>query len=241
MVAVDILIGNLWLGILMVGIGRNQWIDKKLKADSTDIEALKIKLQDYQDRIKRIPDTTDLMKIVGVGFFCTGLAHFGSDLIAPWIATHFPALEDYSLTSGFFWIVVIATTLGVLLSFTKARELEGAGASKVGSVLIFILVATIDMNLLAIFDQPGLFLVGIVWMIIHVGLMFLVAKMIKAPCFFVAIGSTANLGCAASAPVVAAYFHPSLAPVGVLLEVVGYIMGTYGAYICGIKMQIVTP
>lgn len=243
MVAVDILIGNLWLGILMVGIGRNQWIDKKLKADSSAIEALKIKMQDYQESITRIPDTTDLMKIAGAGFVCTGIAHFGADWIAPWIATNFPALEDYSLTSGFFWIVVIATALGVLLSFTKARELEGAGASKVGSVLIFILVATIgmNMNLLAIFDQPGLFLVGIVWMIIHVGLMFLVAKLIKAPYFFVAIGSTANVGGAASAPVVAAYFHPSLAPVGVLLAVVGYIMGTYGAYICGIMMQAVTP
>ena len=141
---------------------------------------------------------------------------------------------------GLGWeLVVIATTIGIGLSFTKARTLEGAGASKVGSVFIYILVATIgmSMNVMEIFHKPGLFAVGLVWMMIHVGLMFIVAKIIRAPYFFLAVGSKANIGGAASAPVVAAAFHPALAPVGVLLAVLGYALGTYGAYICGLLMQ----
>ena len=55
--------------------------------------------------------------------------------------------------------------------------------------------------------------------------------------FFVAVGSQANVGGAASAPVVAAAFHQSLAAVGVLLAVLGYAVGTYAAYLCGIIMQ----
>jgi len=78
-------------------------------------------------------------------------------------------------------------------------------------------------------------------MVFHVGLMFLVAYVIKAPYFFLAVGSKANIGGAASAPVVAAAFHPSLAPVGVLLAVLGYALGTYGAWLCGILMQAVAP
>ena len=54
------------------------------------------------------------------------------------------------------------------------------------------------------------------------------------------MGSKANIGGAASAPVIAAAFHPSLAPVGVLLAVVGYALGTYAAYLSGILMQIAT-
>jgi len=243
MVAVDIIVGNTWLAFLMVGIGRNNWINKKLKADDSAIEDLKTKMQNFQEQVSKIPTTTDLMKILGVGFICTGISHFGSDLIAPFILENFPQLERYSLTSGFFWIVVIATTLGVVLSFTKARQLEGAGASKIGTVFIYILVATIGMNMdiLAVFDNPGLFAVGLVWMMIHVSTMIIVAKIIKAPYFFVAVGSQANVGGAASAPVVASYFHPSLAPVGVLMAVLGYVLGTYGAYLCGIMMQVATP
>lgn len=242
-VAVDIIIGNIWIGFLLVGIGFNAQLNKWLKADDSAIEGLKEKMNELQEKTAKIPSTTDLMNILMVGFIATALAHFLSDLIAPFLSYNFPELEKYSLTSGFFWLVVLATTFGVLLSFTRAKRLEGAGASKIGSVFIFILVATIgmQMDVLAIFENPGLFLVGIVWMLIHVGLMILMARIIKAPYFFVGVGSTANVGGAASAPVIAAAFHPSLAPVGVLLAVLGYVFGTYGAYICGLLMQAVSP
>lgn len=119
------------------------------------------------------------------------------------------------------------------------KSYEGAGASKIGTVFIYILVAAIGMkmNLNAIVDNISLFAIGFVWMIIHVGLLFLVAKLIKAPYFFLAVGSKANIGGAASAPVVAGAFHPSLAPVGVLLAVFGYALGTYGAFFCAIMMK----
>ena len=136
-------------------------------------------------------------------------------------------------------LIVLSTTLAVALSFTKARQLEGVGASRIGSVFIYILVATIGMkmNILAIFDNPGLFLVGLIWMMIHAIMLIAVAKAIRAPFFFMAVGSQANVGGAASAPIVASAFHPSLAPVGVLLAVLGYAIGTYGAWLCGVIMQ----
>ena len=94
------------------------------------------------------------------------------------------------------------------------------------------------MDLTQIFDEPRLILIGVIWMTIHAGLLILVAKLIKAPYFFLAVGSQANVGGAASAPVVAAAFHPSLATVGVLLAVFGYVVGTYGAILCTILMEI---
>ena len=241
-VTVDIIVGNIWIGTLLVGVGYNKRINKFLKADESSIVTLKEKMENFQEKVTRTASTKDIMNILMVGFAATGIAHFLSDFIAPAIAEHFPALSKYSLTSGFFWLVVIATTIGLGLSFTKLRSLEGAGASKIGSVFVYVLVTTIgmQMDLFAIFENPGLFLVGITWMLIHVGLMALVAWLIKAPYFFVGVGSTANVGGAASAPIVAAAFHPSLAPVGVLLAVMGYVVGTYGAYICGLMMQAVS-
>ena len=107
-------------------------------------------------------------------------------------------------------------------------------------MFLYVLVATIGMHMdiLAIFKNPGLFLIGMIWMIIHVVILLTVGKIIKAPFFFVAVGSQANVGGAASAPIVASAFHPSLAPVGVLLAVLGYALGTYGAWICAQLMRI---
>jgi uncharacterized membrane protein len=239
MVTVDILVGNIWLGMLIAGVGVSKLIDRKLKADNSAIEKLKVKMESYQASIARIPTLTDLMKVLMVAFVVTGIGHFGSDLIVPFLSENYPWMEEYSLTSGFFWLVIIATTLAVVLSFTKLRQLEGVGASVMGRAFIYILVATIGMkmDILAIFYNPGLFLLGFVWIIFHVLLLFIVAKLIKAPYFFIAVGSTANVGGAASAPVIASEFHPSLAPVGVLMAVFGYVIGTYFAYWCGLMMQ----
>ena len=240
MVAVDVIVANIWMAFLLYGAGINDKIDNWLQADSSSIDVLKNKIEAYQAQIMKIPNTADTMRVLSIGFGITAVAHFGADLIAPWIFQNAPLLAKFSLTSKFFWLIVISTTLSVFLSFTKARELEGVGASRIGSVFIYILVATIGMkmNILAIFDNPGLFIVGLIWMMIHAGMLISVAKFIKAPFFFMAVGSQANVGGAASAPIVASAFHPSLAPVGVLLAVLGYAMGTYGAWLCGVLMQL---
>lgn len=240
MITVDIIVAEVWMFFLLLGVGKSDRIDKFFKADASAVKALKDKMHSFSQKIARIPSFNDIIVIVGLGLGATGLAHLLSGIIAPFVKVNYPYLaETFSLGSGFFWLIVIATTIGIIFSFSKLRNYEGAGASKIGSVFIYILVATIGMkmNILAIFDNPAIFLVGLTWMAVHVVLLFIVAKIVKAPFFFVAVGSKANIGGAASAPVVAAAFHPSLAPVGVLLAVLGYALGTYGALICGYLMQ----
>ncbi|MDX5483282.1 MAG: DUF819 family protein [Hymenobacteraceae bacterium] len=242
-IAVDVIVANVWMAVLLYGAGKSDQVDAFFKADSSAVENLKNKIERYRQSIMRVPSLPDIMLIAGVGFGLTGLAHLLSDFIAPWIEANAPNLARFSLTSGFFWLVVMATTFGMLLSTTRARNLEGAGASRVASAFLYILVATIgmQMDVTAIVSQPGLFLVGIIWISMHMLLLFIVGKLIKAPFFFLAVGSQANVGGAASAPIVAAAFHPALAPVGVLLSILGYAVGTYGAYIAGILMQLVAP
>ena len=240
MVAVDVIIANIWMAVLLYMAGESKSIDARLGADTTALDALRERVAAFQAKHARIPTLTDLMLICTVGFGVMGVSHLLADFIAPWIEANAPILSRFSLTSSFFWLVVFATTAGLILSFTRVSSLEGAGASTVGSAMLYFLVATIGMNMdiLAIFERPGLFMVGGVWMAIHATLLLVVARIIKAPTFYLAVGSQANVGGAASAPIVASAFHPSLAPVGVLLAVLGYAIGTYGAWICGQLMRI---
>lgn len=240
MIAVDVIIANIWMAFLLYGAGISEKIDNWLQADSSSITQVKEKIEEYHTKIIKVPDLTDTIQLVAVCFGVTGIAHLGSDIISPFILEKAPELSRFSLTSGFFWIIVISTTIALILSFTKIRDLEGVGASRIGSVFLYILITTIGMkmNIMAIFDKPGLFIIGFIWMLIHVSIMILVAKLIKAPFFFLAVGSQANIGGAASAPIVASAFHPSLAPVGVLLAVLGYALGTYGAWVCGILLEL---
>lgn len=246
MIVVDVICANIWTGFLLYGASITKKVDRWLKSDTSAIDQLKDKVEKYQASIAKIPNLSETYMILAIAFGGTALAHWGADVISPRLEEHKEWLERYSLeslASGFFWIVVIATTVGVGLSFTKFRKYEGAGASRLGSVFIFILVATIGMrmNIREVFDNLGLFSIGITWMLFHVLIMVIVAKLIKAPFFFVAVGSQANVGGAASAPVVASAFSPALAPVGVLLAVLGYALGTYGALLCAWMMENVSP
>jgi uncharacterized membrane protein len=256
MIVVDVFVANLWMAILLYGAGKSDNIDKKLKADNSAIEELKTNMENYQAGIAKTTSFNDMAMIAAVAFGSVALAHFLADLIAPNISDVLdnalaanPASAAIYLTSfgsGFFWLVVLATIFGIALSFTKFRKLEGVGASKTGSLFLYILVATIGMkmDIGELIANWGVFKylisVGIIWMLVHVGILLLVAKLIKAPFFFVAVGSQANIGGAASAPIVASAFSPALAPVGVLLAVFGYAVGTFGAILCALLMQAVS-
>ena len=244
MIVVDVVVANIWMGFLLYGANMSGKIDKFFKADSSAIDDLVTRVSSYRASIAKIPTTTDMFILGAVAFGGVALAHFGADVLSPFFRGFKETLSSLrldSLMSHFFWLIVISTTFGLILSFTKARKLEGIGASNWGSVFIYILVTTIGMkmNIGDILANLGLFAIGIVWMLVHVIILLITAKLIKAPFFFVAVGSQANVGGAASAPVVAAAFNPALAPVGVLMAVLGYALGTYGAIICAIMMQAV--
>lgn len=237
---VDVLCASL---LLMPGLiwlaGRGEKIDARNGADTSAIDDMKRRIADYQSKNARIPTLTDLMVIVGVGLGIVGAAHAIGGVASAWCAENVSFAKQASLDSTFVWVVMLSTVAGLLLSFTRARELEAVGASKVGTLFLYFLIACIgmQMDLFSLADRPMLFLLGVIWMSVHVVLLYIVGRLLKAPMFFLAIGSMGNVGAAASAPVVAAAFHPTLAPVGVLLGTVGYATGTVLAYITGLVLK----
>jgi uncharacterized membrane protein len=239
-VAVDIVVANIWMAILLWMAANQTRLDARRGANTAALVALREQVERLEAERTRIPKLADIMFICAIGFGATGLSHA---LAGP--LTHaFEGIEwaeRISLANEFFWITLIATTIGLLLSGTRVRNLEGVGASKLGSAMLYLLVATIGMkmDLGAIFTNPALFGVGLTWIAIHAALLLGMAKLLRAPTFYLAVASQANIGGAASAPVVAAAFHPALAPVGVLLAVLGYALGTYGGWISGNIMRMI--
>jgi len=239
LLAVDIIVAEIWMVFLLYGAGASERVDRWLGADSSAIDRLRDKMAGYTSSIERVAGANDYVLLFGATFAVVGLSH----LLGNFLGGFFADLqgEDATLASSFFWVVVIATTVGLAASFTRARELEGVGASKFGTLFIFVLVAVIGtrMDVTKIAEAPAFMAIGVIWMLFHSILLIAVAKAIKAPFFFVAVGSKANVGGAASAPVIASAFHPALAPVGVLLAVLGYALGTYGAILCAQMMAAV--
>jgi len=240
MILVDTTNASLWLLAILIMAKHSDKIDKLLKADSSSIDKVITAVESYERHHARPATLNDLMVMFGLCFAMVGVAHFLGGQIAGFFAPYSWAVQ-YSFASSFFWMVVIITIIGVIFSFTKIRRLDHVGASKIGTVFIFVLIAAIGMqiNLAGIVSQWRLLLIGLLWMSIHVVIIFAVARLIRAPFFFLAVGSNANTGGASSAPIVATAFHPSLAPVGVFLGILGYAVGTFGGYISTQMMRLV--
>ncbi len=229
LVVVDVGVSNVWTAVLLSFAGREQQMDARIGADRSTLEAVRNEVEKLQAENARPASLADLLWMLAIAF--------GVTVACTVIASKLPDLG--SVVTGSTWVMLLVTTVGVVLSFTPVRRLEGAGASRVGSVFLYLLVATIgaQAEFRRLLDAPALVAVGAVWMAFHAAVIMGARRLLKAPVFFAAVGSQANVGGTASASVVAAAFHPALAPVGVLLAVLGYVLGTYGGLLCAVLLE----
>ena len=239
MILVDTTNASLWLLAIFMIAKNAPRIDRWLRADTSTIDRLIAEVEQDTQSHARPTTLRDFMLILGLTFFIAGIAaSIGQNIAAYFAQTSWAA--QYSFHSAFFWMVIVTTLCGIALSFTPARKLDYVGASKLGTVFIYILIAAIgiQIDLRGIGAHWQLLLVGTGWMTLHVALLFVIARIIRAPVFFLCVASNANTGGASSAPIVATAFHPSLAPVGVLLGILGYAIGTFGGYLSTQLMRI---
>lgn len=238
-VVVDVGVGYVWMAVLIFLAGRADAIDARSGADTRAIEELKLRLTSYQKQHERVASLSDLIIIVGIALGAVGLSHAIAGPVSAWFAANVSWAKTVSLHEPFVWVVVLSTFIGLGLSFTRVRSYDGAGASKIGTLFLYFLIACIgmQMDIMALADKPWLFALGIIWISVHIALLWLVGRLLRVPFFYFAMGSQSNIGGPASAPVVATVFHPALAPVGALLGALGYATGTVLAYVVGITLR----
>lgn len=224
-IVVDTVVGYGWMGVLLFFSGWQARFDRRIGARTDAIEATNARLAELTAR--RVPiETRTMLIIVGLGFACT-VASVAAGARMPTIGTP-------TIISSTTWAVLIVVTGGLLLSFTPVTRLEEAGASRIGYAALYMLLTAIgaQANLRAVLASPLFLAAGLVWMAIHVVILLIAARVVRAPLFFFATGSMANVGGAASAPIVAGVYHPAMAPVGLLMAVGGYVLGIYGGLLC---------
>ncbi len=224
-IVVDTVVGYGWMGVLLLFSGWQGRFDRRIGARTGAIEAANRRLASLGAE-RRPLDLRDGAVILGIGF--------AGAVLAVSAGQRLPALGDPTIISHTTWAVLLVVTGGLALSLTPLRRLEHAGASRMGYVALYLLLTAIGAraDLAAVLQAPALLGAGVLWIGIHVAVLLVVARLARAPLFFVATGSMANVGGAASCPVVAGVYHPAMAPVGLLMAVLGYVLGIYAALGC---------
>ncbi len=225
LLVVDVVAGYGWMGVLIFLSAYQDRFDDWMDADTAAMDRLNEKMKNAEDT-RRPVTLRDLAVMVGIAL--------GATVAADAVAGGLPELGDPTIITAGTWAILLVVTAGLILSFTPLQEMENAGASRVGYFALYLLLTSIGAkaDLAAVLDVPLYLLAGVVWIAIHIAFLLAAARMVKAPLFFVATGSMANVGGAASAPIVAGVYLPAMAPVGLLMGVAGYILGIYAALGC---------
>jgi len=146
------------------------------------------------------------------------------------------------VVTSFGWTVILVSIIGLGLSFTPVAKLEKHGASHLGNFFLYLLLTTIGAkaDLRAITEAPMFLAVGVVWIGIHATVLFFAGRLLKAPMFLIATSSQANIGGVVTAPIVASVYQKGMAPVGLLMGVMGNILGLYFGFLTAQLMEWVS-
>ncbi len=224
LIVVDTVVGYTWFGLLIYLSTFQNAIDRRFSVDRSIIDELNARLDKIRRERSRPITLRDLAYMLSVAF--------GLGRLCLWLGGLLP--EFGQVVGPFTWTIILVTALGMLFSFTPLRRFEDAGASRLGYIGIYIILASIgaraDMS--AVLKTPVFFAAGAVWILIHASFLATAARLLRAPVFFFATGSMANIGGTSTGPITASVYQSALAPVGLLLAVFGMLIGTYAALLC---------
>ena len=218
MIIVDTIVGYGWMGIVIFFSAYQERIDRWNGVETSLIDNINIQMSDIESKRRPIR-FIDLIAIVSIGM----IGGYFSLIIGEWL----PDLGR--IVTSFGWTIIIVSILGIILSLTPLSDLENAGASHIGNFFLYLLLATLGAkaNLTSIIYAPVFLLVGICWITVHAAILFMGGRLLKVPMFLIATSSQANIGGVVSAPIIATVYQKSLAPVGLLMGVLGNIIGIY--------------
>ncbi len=218
MIIVDTIVGYGWMGIVIFFSAYQERIDRWNGVETSLVENINIQMSDIDSKRRPIR-FIDLITILSIGM----IGGYYSLKIGEWL----PDLGR--IVTSFGWTIIIVSILGIIFSLTPLSDLENAGASHIGNFFLYLLLATIGAkaNLTSIIYAPVFLLVGMCWIAVHAVILFMGGRLLKVPMFLIATSSQANIGGVVSAPIIATVYQKSLAPVGLLMGVLGNIIGIY--------------
>jgi len=219
LIVVDTVVGYAWFGFLIYLSTFQDALDRRFSTDRSLIDDLNARLDKSRRERSRPITIQDLAYMLAVAL---GLAR-----LCVWLGDLLPQFGQ--VVGSFAWTIILVTGLGMLLSFTPLRRLEDAGASRLGYVGIYVVLASIGAraDMRAVLDAPVFAAAGVVWILIHALFLIAAVRLLRAPVFFFATGSMANIGGTSTGPITASVYQSALAPVGLLMAVLGMLIGTY--------------
>ena len=211
----------IWVMILLALVPLANKFNLWTKADTSIIDEVAERLA-QKEAYKTPMDFASLFFLLGTALLVSAFSQYGASF-----------LPTTSFLTSTTWIVILATLIGIFFAMTPLAKISGS--SELANIMLYLIVALIASraNFSELTQAPLYIFAGFVIIIIHVMIMIVFAKLFKLDLFSLGVASLANIGGVASAPILASAYSKALIPIGVLMAMMGYILGTLGGLMVG--------
>lgn len=225
----DSICGTVYIMFLLWAIGRADHFNRWTKADTRLIDSVGHSLRQAAAENEKKFTWQNLLILLGCGFLVSAL----SEHVGAFINKYISFLDQTT------WTVLVVTLLGILFAMTPLGRLKGT--EEVSNVMLYIVIAMLASraDLSAIGNAPAWLLCGLVILAIHIIIMIAIAKLFRMDLFTCCVASLANVGGTATAPVLAGAYSNYLVPVGIIMALLGYVVGTGGGLFVARLMSLV--
>ncbi len=225
----DSICGTLYIMFALWAIGFAGKFNRWTRADTRAIDSVGEALKAESAADRRPLTWQNIALLLGSGLLASALCMKLGDLIAEYA----PFFDRAT------WTVLAVTVLGIILAMTPFGKLRGT--EEISNVLLYVVIALIASraDLSAVGNAPAWLLTGFIILAVHVGIMLLLAKLLRLDIFTCAVASLANIGGTATAPVLAGAYSSALVPVGIIMALLGYVVGTGGGLLTAQLMSMI--
>ncbi len=217
----------IWVMVLLALVPFAKRFNLWSKADTSIIDEVGSKLATKEESKKPITFES-LFLLLGAAFFVSALSQY--------FAGYLPTTSFLSTTT---WVVILATLAGIAMAMSPLSKLSAS--MELGNIMLYLIVALIASraNFAELTQAPLYIAAGFVIIAIHVTVMVIFAKLFRLDLFSLGVASLANIGGVASAPILASAYSKALIPIGVLMAMMGYILGTFGGLMVGKVLEMI--
>jgi len=218
----------IWVMILLALVPFSKKFNSWSKADTSVIDEVGARLARKEENKKPL-DFASLFFLLGTSLLVSAFAQYSASFLPT---------TDFLTTST--WIVILATIAGIVFAMTPLAKISGS--SELANIMLYLIVALIASraNFSELTEAPLYIFAGFVIITIHVIIMVIFAKIFKLDLFSLGVASLANIGGVASAPILASAYSKALIPIGVLMAMMGYILGTFGGLMVGEILKMIS-
>lgn len=225
----DSICAAFYVMFLLWVIGFADLFNKWTKADTEVIDSVGMELEKETKANTKTLTWQNIAILLGAGFLVSAL----SQKAGVWMNGYLPFFDKST------WTVLVVTVLGIGFALTPFGKLKGT--EEISNILLYIVIALIASRAnLGNMGNAHLWLfTGLIILVFHIVVMVILAKLFRLDIFTCAVASLANIGGTATAPVLAGTYNSALVPVGIIMALLGYVIGTGGGLIVSYFMRMI--